>query len=298
MEKRSSIVAITGASGLVGLPAIDALLAQGLQLRVLTSSRQSQEKLDSRGVQETLLGDFRSSQDLDRLLAGASTLLHIPPAVAEDEHEIGYKVIAAAQRANLEHLIFVSCFHSLIGELRHHRNKLLVEQALARSGLTYSVLQPAMFMQNLDYIWPKIEAGVFEWPWDPAQRYTMVDTHDLAQAIARVASDSSLRGGTYELCSADSISVTQMAEALGAALGRPLRTGRQDPEEWAAAMRAAGAPNWSIETVKGMCRYHDELGYAGGNAFVLEALLGRPPTDYRQFAARVADARLVTGEVH
>ncbi|MHC8380533.1 SDR family oxidoreductase [Pseudomonas sp. LB3P14] len=168
-----SIVAVTGASGLVGIPAIDFLLRKGEHLRVLTSSPASAEKLKARGVQETLLGDFRNDADLDHLMDGATTLVHIPPAVAEDEHLIGLRAIAAAQKARLEHFVFVSCYHSLIRELRHHHNKLLVEQTLATSGLTYSVLQPAMFMQNLNYIWTKIEQGIFEWPWDPTRRYTM-----------------------------------------------------------------------------------------------------------------------------
>ena len=120
----------------------------------------------------------------------------------------------------------------------------------------------------------------------------MVDTLDLGEAIARVVTNPRLRGGTYELCSPDTVSVVEMAEILGAAMGKPLLARRQNPEEWASAMQAGGAPTWSVETVMGMCHYHDNYGYDGGNSFALEALLGRPARSYKAFAARVAEQQL------
>jgi uncharacterized protein YbjT (DUF2867 family) len=169
----------------------------------------------------------------------------------------------------------------------HHVNKLKVEQALTASQLAYTILQPSMFMQNLGFIWPKVQAsGVFEWPWDPEQRYAMIDVADIAEATAITITDPRFLGGTFELCSNDILTVAEMAGMLGEAMGRDIRAGRQDAKAWAAGMAAAGAPTWAIETVQGMCAYHDAHGYAGGSAFVLEAILRRRVGDYSAFARR------------
>jgi hypothetical protein len=162
-----------------------------------------------------------------------------------------------------------------------------VEEALIKSGLTYTILQPAMFMQNVTFIWPKVEQGIFEWPWKPSGKYAMLDTEDLGEAIAAVVTQPRYRGGTYELCSRDTISVSDMAAEMGRALGKPLSAGRQDPAQWAELMRKAGSSEWSIETVLGMCNFHDRCGYDGGNAAVLEMIIGHASSSYRDFAQRL-----------
>lgn len=283
----SQIIAMTGASGMLGRPIIAALLGRGHQLKILSSSDASAAKLRALGALEVVRGDFRNDADLDRLLAGADAVLHIPPSVVEDEDRIGLSMIDAAQRAGTGHFLFMSCFHSIIPELRHHVNKLRVEQALLTSGLSYTILQPAMFMQNLGFIWAKVQgAGLFEWPWNPERRYSMIDVTDIAEATAIALADPRLRGGIYELCSDDILTGTQMAALLSEAMGRVVLAGRQDAAEWSAGMRASGAPAWTVETVAGMCAYHDAHGYDGGNAFILEAIIGRKATSYADFARR------------
>jgi len=39
-----------------------------------------------------------------------------------------------------------------------------------------------------------------------------------------------------------------------------------------------------------MCRHYDAHGYAGGNPLVLQAILGRPPGNYRHFAKKFVAA--------
>nr|WP_269747247.1 NmrA family NAD(P)-binding protein [Sphingobium sp. TCM1] len=284
---------MTGASGMLGRPIIAALRGRGHRLKILSSSDTSAAKLQALGALEVVRGDFRNDADLDRLLAGADSVLHIPPSVVEDEDRIGVSMIAAARRAGIGHFLFMSCFHSIIPELRHHVNKLRVEQALLTSGLCCTILQPAMFMQNLGFIWPKVQAtGRFAWPWDPERHYSMVDVVDIAEAAAIAMTDPCLRGGIYELCSNDILTGTQMAALLSDAMGRKVEAGKQDAAEWSAAMRATGAPAWTVETVAGMCAYHDAHGYDGGNGFVLEAIIGRKATRYAEFARRwVLDMR-------
>lgn len=285
-------IAMTGASGMLGTPIIKALMKRGFKLKILSSSDASAARLKMLGDHEIVRGDFRESNDLARLLSGVDAVLHIPPSVVEDEDQIGLSMIAAAKGAGTKHFMFMSCFHSIIPELRHHVNKLRVEQALLTSGLNYSILQPSMFMQNLGFIWAKVKtSGVFEWPWDPKQQYSMIDVNDIADATAHIFASPHLHGATYELCSNDTLTGVQMAAFLAEALGRDVRAGQQDADDWRSGMAKSGASAWSVETVMGMCTYHDRHGYHGGSAFVLEAILGRKAGTYRQFAHRWVSER-------
>lgn len=281
------MILLTGASGMVGGPAVRTLLRGGHHLRVLSSSESSADKLRAAGVGEVVVGNLRNDADVASALQGVDTIVHIPPAVVEDEHEIGYRMVAAAEQAGTDHFVFISCYHPHPADIRSHHNKLLVEDALYKSNLNFTVLQPSMFMQNIGLMWSVItESGVLAWPWSKTQKFAMFDTEDLAKAIAAVVAEPRFQGGTYELSSDDRLSVTEMAGLLGEAMGRPIEAAELDLDEWLAQMRNNGAPVWTVENVRGMAQFYNEYGYKGGNSVVYQAITGRQAATYREFANR------------
>ena len=64
--------------------------------------------------------------------------------------------LRAAVEAEVDHFVFSSVFHPQMRDMDHHFNKLVVEEALIDSGLPFTILQPAMFMQNIRLEWPGI----------------------------------------------------------------------------------------------------------------------------------------------
>jgi len=286
------MILVTGASGMVGQPAVKHLLAAGHKVRVLSSSQASAEKLTAAGVHEVVVGDLRSDSDVAQAVDGVDCIVHIPPAVVPDEHEIGYRLVAAAERAGTDHFVFVSCYHCHPSDIPSHHNKLLVEDALYKSNLSFTVLQPSMFMQNIGLVWPTILASkTLAWPWSNTQKFAMFDTEDLAVAIAAVVADRRFRGGTYELSSGDTLSVTEMAAMLADATDLPIKAGQLDPAQWLDGLRSAGAPQWTIDNVRIMAQFYNDYGYKGGSSVVYEAVTGRKPTSYREFAARFVKER-------
>lgn len=279
---------LTGASRMVGGSAIPALLEWGHPLRVLSSNQVSADKLRRSGVADVAIGNLLSAPDLDRALTGVDTVVFVVPSMREDDVDMGDAMIAAVKRNGVAHFVLLSCFHSIATEMRHHAGKLRMEQALIKSGLTYTILQPCMFMQTVDLFRQQLlDTNTFSWPWDPDKIYSMVDTRDLAAAIVAVVKDNRFRGGTYELVG-EVLSGTDMARHLSRALGREIRATRANIEAWEQGFRGAGWTEWSIETFKGLCRYHDLYGYDGGNSLVLEMMIGRRPHSYSDFAAHLA----------
>jgi uncharacterized protein YbjT (DUF2867 family) len=280
-------ILVTGASGAIGLPTIRHLVKRGTKIRALSSKESSAANLKSLGVAEAIIGDLVSDADIRRAMAGATSVMHIPPRFREDEADIGLRVLKAAVDAKVEHFVFSSVFHPQMRDMDHHFNKLVVEEALIDSGLDFTILQPAMFMQNIRLEWPGIrDSGVYARPYSPDQRMAMIDTEDYGEAGARVLTEPGYRGAVFELAGPDQLTTAEMASVIADEWGKPVRAEKRSLDEWRSWAKGQNWSPWSIEAYAKMCRHYDEHGYAGGNPLVLSAILGRVPGGYRAFIKR------------
>ena len=283
------MIVIVGASGAVGTPAIRHLSRMGASVRALTSNPRSAERLSGLGVSETVIGDFRSDGDVARTLAGAESVFLVSPRFTEDEAEIGIRVVEAAKGEGVRHFVYSSAFHPQLASMDHHATKLRIEEAVIESGLAFTIVQPSMFMQNVRVEWREVvENGVYRRPYSPHRKMSVIDTGDLGEAIARVLTDPTLRGGTYELCSGESLTHAEMAAIFSEVLGWEVTAQKRSLEDWRSWAAERGWAKWSIEAYARMCDHYDAHGYPGGNALALRAILGREPTGYRAFAERFA----------
>jgi uncharacterized protein YbjT (DUF2867 family) len=281
------MILIVGASGAVGLPTVRHLIKRGASVRAFTSNETSATRLQKLGAQ-TVIGDFRRDDDVTRAVEGVDAVFHIPPRFTEDEAEIGLRVVAAARAAGVKHLVFSSAYHPQMRQMDHHWSKLLVEEAVIESGLPFTILQPAMFMQNIRIEWPVIvERGVYLRPYSPDRKMALIDTEDLGEAIAIVLTEPHYRGATFELAGPDSLSHAEMAAILSEEWKRPVRAEKRDLEEWTAWAVARGWKPWAITAYRKMCGHYDAHGYPGGNKLVLRTILGREPGNYRAFIKRL-----------
>src|ERR1700750_153311 len=142
-------ILVIGGAGAVGLPTGPRLVTLGARVRALSSKESSAANLKSLGVAETVIGDVANDSDVKRAFAGVTSVMHIPPRFREDEAKIGMRVLNAAVEAKVGHFVFSSVFHPQMRDMDHHFSKLVVEEALIDSGLSFTILQPAMFMQNI-----------------------------------------------------------------------------------------------------------------------------------------------------
>ena len=282
------MIVMIGASGSVGTPTLRHLVKLDAEVRALSSNGKSAERLRGLGAAEVVIGNFRSAPDLATALAGANSVVLVSPRFTEDEAEIGIGVVEAAKQAGVEHFVYSSAFHPQLRKMDHHWAKLRIEEAVVESGLGFTIVQPSMFMQNVAIEWTEIvEHGIYKRPYSTERKMSLIDTEDLGEALARVLTDPSLRGGTFELCSNEQLSHSEMAAILGEALGRPVRAEKRSVEDWADWAAERGWRPWSIQAYVKMYNHYDGHGYPGGNALALRAILDREPGGYRAFAERL-----------
>ncbi|WRT70446.1 uncharacterized protein IL334_007444 [Kwoniella shivajii] len=146
-------ILVVGATGKQGGKAISTLLGQSnLSLRFLTRnpSSESAKKLVEKGV-TAVQGDLNDIEALDKALAGVDRAFLVTDAMAgeEKEAEQGINFVNAAKKAGVEHIVFSSvCAADTAKNVPHFRSKAKVESSLKASGLSYTILRPAAFMDN------------------------------------------------------------------------------------------------------------------------------------------------------
>jgi uncharacterized protein YbjT (DUF2867 family) len=282
------MILVTGSSGKTGRAVVAALARAGAPCRALVRDPSQIEALTNLGAREVILADMRLAPELRRAVENTRAVYHICPNVHPDEVEIGRSVIAAAKEAGVEHLVLHSVLHPQTEQMPHHWSKLRVEEALLESGLTFTTLQPAAYMQNLLAGWKLIsEDGVLRNPYPVETRLSLVDLEDVAQAAALVLTKGGHSAATYELAGTPPLTQTEVAANLSEALGRPVRAEAEPIEAWEARARTAGLGDHQRATLVRMFHYYERHGLIG-NPSILRWLLGREPTTLFESARRFA----------
>jgi len=277
------MILVTGAAGKTGRAVIRTLLAQGQVVRALVY-----RPIDDLGVQETIVGDMSSPPVVDKAMQNVRAVYFIAPNMSPDEFEMGRLAIAAARSAGVEQFVYHSVLHPQTEAMPHHWQKLRVEEKLLESGLPFTILQPAAYMQNILAHWSRIvNQGVYPVPYAPTTRLSLVDLLDVAAAAATVLNQPAHYGATYELAGTASLAQGDVAQILSQVLKRQVQVEVIPLEAWKRDAEAAGLGRYQIDTLTSMFRYYDRFGFAG-NPNVLSWLLGRPPTTFDQFVRRVA----------
>src|SRR5262249_22737832 len=140
-------ILVTGATGTVGGETLKRLVALGAPVRALVRNRAKAAAIETLGVEiaEGDLGNRKHS--MPRSTAQRALLVSAPdPRQAELQNNL----IDAAKRAGIRHIVKISAAgaapDSLVSFLRWHA---ATEEYLSQSGVSFTILRPNFFMQNM-----------------------------------------------------------------------------------------------------------------------------------------------------
>lgn len=285
------MILITGAAGKTGRAIIRVLKQRQESVRALVHRTDQVGLLNVLKVDDVLVGDMLDPTCLARAVQGIQAIYHIAPNVSPDEVKIGKAVIRAAQSAKLERFGYHSVLHPQIEAMPHHWQKMRVEELLFESGLAFTILQPAVYMQNMLSQWDKIiENGTYTLPYKPKTRLSLVDLEDIAQAAAMILTEPGHQRATYELVGTPGMSQIEICELLSKQLNRLVEVNCVPLGEWEQAARASGLGDYQVLTLIKMFCYYDQYGLTG-NANCLSHLLHRQPTSFTDFIKRIKNER-------
>lgn len=285
------MILVTGAAGKTGTAIIRALVARRQSVRAFVHRKEQVEATKSIGAEETIVGDMRSLDTLSDAMEHVEAVYHICPNMDPNELSIGKSIIEAARTGNVGSLVFHSVLHPQIEEMPHHWNKMRVEEALFKSGLKFTILQPGAYMQNILGEWNSIvEHEVYTVPYSLESPMSLIDLEDIAQVAATVLSEPDHVGAIYELAGPEVLTPSLIASMLESNLGRKLRVEQISREAWKENAERLGLGEYQVNTLVKMFEYYDRYGLPG-NPRITRTLLGRAPTRFSEFLERTVHER-------
>ncbi|MFJ9867708.1 NmrA/HSCARG family protein [Streptomyces sp. NPDC101165] len=267
-------IAVTGATGAQGGATAHALLAAGHQVRALTRTpaAPAAEALRRLGA-DVRYADFDDRPSLDSALAGADSLFAVTTPFGTDtatEVRQGRTLLDAAAAARVGHIVLTSAAHADRGTgIPHYDSKHEIERHLMTTGVPWTVIAPAAFMDNFASGWTLegLRENTFAWPMPADRPLTLIPADDIGAFAALVLQRRSVFTGRRVDIASDELTAAQIAAALSAATGRPVRH-REVPLSYVRTHSDDLAAMFSYFTtagldvdVTGLRRAHPEVGW-------------------------------------
>ncbi|WP_031174447.1 SDR family oxidoreductase [Streptomyces durhamensis] len=127
-------ILVTGGTGTLGRCVTARLRADGHEVRVL-----------SRHARPYAVDLRLGGSGLDAALAGVETVVHCASSPRGGDEEAAEQLIAAARRAGVGHLVYISIVGVDRVPLGYYKSKLAVERQIETSGLGWTVLRATQF---------------------------------------------------------------------------------------------------------------------------------------------------------
>jgi UDP-glucose 4-epimerase len=241
-------VLVTGASGFIGKPIVQALAASGWTVRA--AARDPAAIPDIAGVERVALPDLARPVDWPQLVAGVTHILHLagiahapgqlPDEVYTNINTRAVGELANAARGRVERLVLMSSVRAQAGLSAGHvitetdmpkptdaygRSKLEAERLVAESGVPFALLRPAVVygrgvkgniasLATLAQTPMPLPFGGLD------NRRSLLALENLAAAIELALISPKAEGENFLVADSEPISVADMVAAMREGLGR------------------------------------------------------------------------------
>jgi NAD(P)H dehydrogenase (quinone) len=277
------MIVVTAASGKLGR-AVAEELGKRVPASEIKLGARTPAKLEfwkSRGF-DVVRADYDDPATLNAAFAGAEVVLLISSDGPNDARIRHHKnAIDAAKRTGVKRLAYTSFVNptlrsKFIWAIAHAET----EPYLKASGIPYTILRDNQYASNLDGLIAKAkETGTFALP-GATGKVAYVTHGDVAACAAAVLTQRGHEYKTYELTGPEALDGFQIAAVISEASGREIKTVDLSPEIAAAALRAAGLPEFAVEGIMSMYAAAKAGEYATVTHDV-KLLSGRPATSVR-----------------
>ena len=268
-------IVVTGATGAVGRPLVQALHAAGVAVRAVT--RKPEKASFPAGVSIV--------DSVGAALPGASAVFLNSRALGDDLGDL----VAAARRHGVKRLVALSAlnadddFSRQPSGLRGDRNK-EVEQYAVDSGLEWVSLRPAAFTATVAGMWaPQIKAGDTVGGPHPTASIAPIVEADIAAVAARAFLTDDLVGRKLELTGSQAMTNTELVAVIGDVLGRPLHYQQVSNDVVRQRFTTAGlSPEFADAYIAMLATTVDTPAVVTTE---VEEILGRPAEPWRQWVS-------------
>ena len=286
------MILVVGATGNIGRSVFGQLAERGAPVRAFTRDPDNARRVLGPGA-EVVQGDLSEPDTIGAAMAGAQKVFLVSPHGPGQAERESNAVETAVRAGTVEHIVKVSG-GDYIGPDSDvepgfpHWN---VERKIEQSGIPYTFLRPNFFMQNtLRLVAPQVtNSGEFALPFGDA-RISMVDARDIAAVGVASLTQEGHERKVHVLTGTEALSFNDVAQVLSDLLGREATYKSIPLEDFVAASKEKGSPDWLVS------HYEELFGKvfgAGKAAYVTTTVAdvtGKGPTSFRQFAREHLEA--------
>ncbi|TXK39038.1 NAD(P)H-binding protein [Nonomuraea sp. C10] len=284
------MIVVTGATGNVGRTLVRLLTEAGEPVTAV--SRKITESDVPRGVR-VLAADLADPAGLRPALAGAGALFLLISgdfvAAADSPGGVIGRVLDDARSAGAGRVVLLSSqgVATRPGSSSHGSTARSIEDAVRRSGMDWTILRPGGFDSNA-YAWAESVRArrAVAAPFGDVG-LPFIDPDDIAEVAAVALREDGHAGQVYELTGPALTTPRQRAEAIGEAIGEPIRFTEQTREE-ARAQMLRFMPEPVVETTLSIIGKPTPAERRVSPD--VERLLGRAPRTFAEWARRNAAA--------
>ena len=274
-------ILVAGATGTNGRALLGALSGAGVTVRAFVRSIDAARDSIAPGV-ELAEGDLSDPGSLAAAFEGVDKA-YVVTAVLPETVQLFRNFFDAAREAGVRHLVKFSGLGASTDSpseiIRQHGE---TDEILRDSGLTYTIIRPNSFHQNMLWQAQAIAAtDAFYLPVGDAAQST-IDVRDIAEITANILTSDGHENRDYDLTGPDGLTFHDVARIIGDERGKPVTYVPITQEAAENAMKEQGMPDWSAHALAEI----QALFGSGAYADVLpdsERLLGRKPRTFAQF---------------
>lgn len=226
------MIVVTGATGNVGVPLVRALVEAGEQVTAVSRGLSAAQVPD--GVPHRH-ADLAEPHSLKPALEGAEALFLLVSGAGA--HVNPQDIVDVARSSGVHRIVLLSSQAAgTRPQSASHAPLRAIEAVIQQSGMDWTILRPGGFNSNT-FAWaPMIRTQrMVAAPFGDV-RLPSIDPVDIAEVAAVVLRDGSHAGRVYELTGPVPISPRERAQAIGDALGEPVRFIEQSRDEARAQM--------------------------------------------------------------
>ncbi|GLB49405.1 NmrA family NAD(P)-binding protein [Neptunitalea lumnitzerae] len=282
------MILITGATGHLGYLTLTALLKQKSASEIAVLARKESDKtkeIAALGV-EVRIGEYANKESLVKAFNGIETLFFVSTHEAAQDITVHQNVIDAAVQANIQRIVYTSTQGEKSVDKNHSEGAAdmhaFTEAAIKQSGLNYTILRNAPYMESLPMILgEKVLTEGYAMPMGNG-KLSFATRQDMAIGSANVLSTNEHDHKTYEFGGTASVGFNEVMEILSELTGKKLEYHPIDPETYEQQSKEAGIPEMYIQANLGFAN-QVKNGYFDHPTQDLANILGREPMSVEAF---------------
>jgi uncharacterized protein YbjT (DUF2867 family) len=277
------MILVTGATGNIGSNVLRRLSEAGVETRALSRDPSRGEALPH---VEWAEADLDAPETLPPVFEGVDRLFLLT-GNTRPMARLQKTAIDEAVAAGVDHVVKLSArgaqpqSKSAIGRWHHE-----VEIHLKASGLSWTMLRPHVFMQNLLDQAHRIRTDREIRAAAGDGRIPFIDTRDIADVAATVLTErvENHDGETYLLTGGAALDYDQVAAIIGAATDQDVSYVAESFEEARTRLQDEGLPDWLIDSTLALAEYQRAGGETARVTRDVFEVTGHPPRSMIQFA--------------